>query len=409
MASLESLELELISVIKAFYHCPDSAEYRAGAKLLTAQWQQEVNNFYKALGLIIDSAAYCQVIWDDLQQKVQTMYDSLDNRQILTQDQVKFLVHRACTLATLVTVTVDDIGHENIDKQTIMMIRELKAAIFEADASAKCLLGPNLTEPQQLRVIKRCELVLNVVKRLQPVLQIVMDNSEAMTVNSACEKSRIGQGDIFYDSELNFTNSIHQLPHDEKTPCTYIRTPYSVKNYKPTVSISSPNSEPRTPPSMSRLIPYIERGRTMRLEHSIIYRQSGKTKKDITCEKLKIKSPKNLLYVRQHLFSRDSFVTDKTVIDMSSVSLNLTEILENVSSLSGVSDFTTANDNHSPVSSMMVEEAEDIKKCRGTRRNDSSIIGGGDAPEAIDTPERINDIQRLEEKIDILQKHKSSP
>lgn len=37
---------------------------RANVKLLTAQWQLEVNKLHDAINLIMDSAAYCQVYGD---------------------------------------------------------------------------------------------------------------------------------------------------------------------------------------------------------------------------------------------------------------------------------------------------------------------------------------------------------
>lgn len=61
LASLESLETELISSIASFYLHPESKEMRANVKLLTAQWQLEVNKLHDAINLIMDSAAYCQV------------------------------------------------------------------------------------------------------------------------------------------------------------------------------------------------------------------------------------------------------------------------------------------------------------------------------------------------------------
>lgn len=61
-------------------------------------------------------------------------------------------------------------------------------AIFEANAASKTLLVENATEPQQLRVIKRCELILNVVQRLQPALSTIMNNTMH-------EKSARSQGD----------------------------------------------------------------------------------------------------------------------------------------------------------------------------------------------------------------------
>lgn len=61
MASLESLESELVPATVAFYLHPDNKEMRACLKLLTAKWQLEMNKLHNVVDLIIDSAAYCQV------------------------------------------------------------------------------------------------------------------------------------------------------------------------------------------------------------------------------------------------------------------------------------------------------------------------------------------------------------
>lgn len=66
LASLESLETELISAISTFYLHPESKEMRENVKLLTGQWQLEVNKLHDAINLIIDSGAYCQVFYDDI-------------------------------------------------------------------------------------------------------------------------------------------------------------------------------------------------------------------------------------------------------------------------------------------------------------------------------------------------------
>lgn len=57
-----------------------------------------------------------------------------------------------------------------------------------------------MTEPQQLRVIKRCEMILNVVKTLQPILQTIVNNSILM--NTTCENARMGQGDTLHSSSM---------------------------------------------------------------------------------------------------------------------------------------------------------------------------------------------------------------
>lgn len=72
-------------------------------------------------------------------------------------------------------------------------------AIFETNAAAKTFLVENATEPQQLRVIKRCELILNVVQRLQPALATIMNNTTH-------EKSARGQGDSSHGTKIAFND-----------------------------------------------------------------------------------------------------------------------------------------------------------------------------------------------------------
>ncbi|XP_076241354.1 spitting Image isoform X2 [Calliopsis andreniformis] len=261
LASLESLETELISAITTFYLHPESKEMRANVKLLTEQWQLEINKLQDALNLIIDSAAYCEVVLDDLQERISIMSNCLDNREPVTQTQVQGVVLRSLSLSRQISTTINDIGSDIVERQTIMMVRELKAAIFEADAASKSLLTDNATEPQQLRVIKRCELILNVVKRLHPALVTIMNNTSLMNTNYG--KNGKGQGDTIHDISSRLTS-------------TYIRTPYTVNNYKSPLSIQTANSVSRTQLNLSCLIPYIKKGREMRTERSVMYKTPRK-------------------------------------------------------------------------------------------------------------------------------------
>lgn len=166
MASLESLESELVPAAVGFYLHPDNKEMRACLKILTTKWQSEMNKLHNIVDLIIDSAAYCQVcivrlncsfslcvfvaftfnqvnrlqrfsqfslswiviqvILDDLQERISKMSDCLDNRAGVTRTHVQGVVQRAIALATQITAAINDIGREKIDRQTVMMTRELK-------------------------------------------------------------------------------------------------------------------------------------------------------------------------------------------------------------------------------------------------------------------------------------------
>lgn len=84
------------------------------------------------------------------------------------------------------------------------------SAICEADAASKSLLVENATDSQQLRVIKRCELVLNVVKRLQPALVTVMNSS--IPTSTSYGKAGMGQGDSLHGNlRLKFVFSLFEV------------------------------------------------------------------------------------------------------------------------------------------------------------------------------------------------------
>lgn len=58
------------------------------------------------------------------------MSNYLDNRRDIAQSQVQQVVQRALSLSKQINATVEDVGQENIDKQTVMMIREFKAGMI---------------------------------------------------------------------------------------------------------------------------------------------------------------------------------------------------------------------------------------------------------------------------------------
>lgn len=63
LASFESLEMQLIPAIAAFYLHPDDKEEREFVKILTCQWRVEMEKFHSTIDLVIDPSAYCQVYY----------------------------------------------------------------------------------------------------------------------------------------------------------------------------------------------------------------------------------------------------------------------------------------------------------------------------------------------------------
>ncbi|XP_054004273.1 uncharacterized protein LOC128890089 isoform X1 [Hylaeus anthracinus] len=418
LASLESLETELITAITTFYLHPESKEMRANVKLLTVQWQLEANKLQDAINLIMDSAAYCEVVLDDLQERISIMSNCLDNREPVTQTQVQSVVLRSLSLSRQISTTINDIGSDIIEKQTIMMVRELKAAICEADAASKKLLTDNATEPQQLRVIKRCELILNVVKRLHPALVGIMNNTSLMNTNYG--KNGKGQGDSIHDVSSRLASTIYGscYGHHQK-PLTYIRTPYTVNNYKSPLSIQTANSVSRTEQNLSCLIPYIKKGREMRTERSVMYKTPRKPDPvDQSSVDIRLES-RNLTNIRQHLFSRDSMSSQEDTY-LSEESMNLTDILEkfvtscttlNASTSKSKHEKSQSNTPDSSNKKSVTHLTEPLVQCMQTqpgiiahKMDQCSSIGGGDAPSIVEVSKNYNDGQRLEHSTEVTQK-----
>ncbi|XP_043265845.1 uncharacterized protein LOC122405283 [Colletes gigas] len=393
LASFESLETELISAITTFYLHPESKEMRANVELLTGQWQLEANRLQDAINLIMDSAAYCEVVLDDLQERISIMSNRLDNREPVTQTQVQSVVRRSLSLSRQISTTINDIGSDIVKRETVMMLIELKVAICEADATSQRLLTDNATEPQQLRVIKRCELILNVVKRLHPALVAIMNNTSLMSTNYG--KNGKGQGDTVHDVSCRLASKIYGSSYEQyQKSVTYIRTPYTVKNYKSPLSIQTANSVSRGQLNLSCLIPYIKKGREMRTERSVMYKTPRKTDlADQSTIDNKLES-RNLTNIREHLFSRDS-ISSHDDICLFEESMNLTDILEKF-----VTSCTTLNTSMSKSQHEKTHDAsnkksiahltEPLVECMETnpgitrKMDQCSSIGGGDGPSVME-------------------------
>lgn len=133
--------------------------------------------------------------------------------------------------------------------------------------------------------------------------------------------------------------------YDHHKPLIYIRTPYTgkhdtnqihyyiysytlscilpVNNYKSPLSIQPANSVSRAQLNLSCLIPYIKKGREMRIERSVMYKTPRKSDLvDVYSIDVRLES-RNLINIRQHLFSRDS-ISSHDDICLSEESMNLT-------------------------------------------------------------------------------------
>ncbi|KAJ9589773.1 hypothetical protein L9F63_027967, partial [Diploptera punctata] len=90
LASLESLEPELVPAVTTYYLDVEKCGYRNHVKMLSCHWQSEVLHLEKLIDGIVDPAAFCQIIYDDLHKLVKMLKVSLHKEKFILKD----LVHR---------------------------------------------------------------------------------------------------------------------------------------------------------------------------------------------------------------------------------------------------------------------------------------------------------------------------
>lgn len=67
------------------------------------------------------------MVLDELQQRVMEITNKLDCGEDITKSQVQPIIEISSSLASQLATIEGDLGIDNIDKQTLMKIREFKA------------------------------------------------------------------------------------------------------------------------------------------------------------------------------------------------------------------------------------------------------------------------------------------
>nr|CAD7199652.1 unnamed protein product [Timema douglasi] len=156
-ASLESLELELVPTLKAFYLKPDASSLKAHLKLLCAHWQSEVSALHNLVDSIVDPAAFCS-------------------------EHSNASIKKAAKLEQLLNVTVHEMKPLSVQLKLPATMRKLKLARTECMSVVKVVLcerAHNDNLNARIDLLRRFELLLTAIKRLQHVLVQLMNTSEA--------------------------------------------------------------------------------------------------------------------------------------------------------------------------------------------------------------------------------------
>lgn len=106
-------------------------------------------------------------------------------------------------------------------------------AILEADAAFKTLLVDKATAPQQLRVIKRCKMIVDVLNRLEPDLAILMNDSFLYNNTHCSNSAALGQGDSFYGMLIVINFFLFRNKNYDKVPfltCRFLAS-FSIERF----------------------------------------------------------------------------------------------------------------------------------------------------------------------------------
>nr|CAD7403808.1 unnamed protein product [Timema poppensis] len=182
-ASLESLELELVPTLKAFYLKPDASSLKAHLKLLCAHWQSEVSALHNLVDSIVDPAAFCSVTVEIITDHVQHIKKNISySDKIFLKEHSNALIKKAAKLEQLLNVTVHEMKPLSVQLKLPATMRKLKLARTECMSVVKVVLcerAHNDNLNARIDLLRRFELLLTAIKRLQHVLVQLMNTSEA--------------------------------------------------------------------------------------------------------------------------------------------------------------------------------------------------------------------------------------
>ncbi|KAK3925441.1 Serendipity locus protein alpha [Frankliniella fusca] len=206
LASLESLETHLVPALSSVYLKQTPAQSTL-ASLLVEHWMAEVKLLQKLIDGIIDPAALAQVthnvIWNPTAIIKKSIMAAKPIEKIDLVKLVKSVVSNAEVLSHQLQASAEElclIQHSsawNSLKELILAVREGKAVLQKIEGSNGSLSVD--------RVLKRCELLVTSVGKIQPLLE-ELENSQA---NSPSEV----EGALKPRTEVSPANSPSSVSH----------------------------------------------------------------------------------------------------------------------------------------------------------------------------------------------------
>ncbi|XP_067004590.2 serendipity locus protein alpha [Anabrus simplex] len=257
LASLESLEPELVPAVTAYYLEPNKVACIIYLKTLWLHWKNEVDKLAKLIDGIVDPAAFCQVTLDDIQVLVAKMKAQVHKRDVLYLRKITTAVcNRARKLLQHLKISIADVDQQNIPSALPKIMDDFHLVCRECHAVRRVvLLGSDdpVNSTAYLKLLKRFELLVSVVKKLQPLLVEMMSNSLKEYGNISFKNDDITNKTV--EEILRFPESVNDLPVDEDSCSSATSEHNSTDHFAPGEIINE----------------LLKRGKLLSKERSILY------------------------------------------------------------------------------------------------------------------------------------------
>ncbi|XP_046385085.1 uncharacterized protein LOC124155370 isoform X2 [Ischnura elegans] len=189
LASLESLEPELVPTAVSLYLNPSSASKASHMRFLAAHWRQEVSQLQYLLDGIVDPVAFCRVTYDEVRKLIIRLRKCTWKQS--NEDEAA-LVARIISRAHRTMCVLRQEGSDFLKKHSIL-ISDLEFSISECRAAQKiafhCGSSVSRSEEESAkdreRVYQRCLLIASMVRKLEGLM------SEQSAVLSVCSLPRL--------------------------------------------------------------------------------------------------------------------------------------------------------------------------------------------------------------------------
>ncbi|XP_068912957.1 serendipity locus protein alpha-like isoform X2 [Tenebrio molitor] len=165
LASLEALESELVPALTSLLLDHSSRNMNC-AKLLTKHWLNQAFCLQHLIYLIIDPFAFCQVIYDEAADIVDNLSSSIRKKNMIKQNDISCFMSIVKVLQTFLDEARPEFT-ENEANKIKTKLKDFNEVLDEVESATSTLLNDeNIDVENCKRVLKRCKILLTVLKRL---------------------------------------------------------------------------------------------------------------------------------------------------------------------------------------------------------------------------------------------------